>query len=114
MSNINTDMFTVDDDTYKGKSIAEMIDILTASFNTLQRNFPEPTRNSQISRDDVDDSCKSFREWASDPELSLKAGASKDIASQMRKILYEIGSRLDAGKSQGKKLWARLVLTSSL
>lgn len=91
-------MFTVDYDTYKGKSIAEMIDVLKTAFDTLQQNFPEPGEHSQVLRDDIDNLCKMFREWSNDPELSLKAGASKDIANQMRKLLYAIGSLLDAGK----------------
>ncbi|KAH7260265.1 hypothetical protein B0J15DRAFT_594071 [Fusarium solani] len=91
-----SDMFTVDYDTYKGKSIAEMIDVLKTAFDTLQQNFPDPGEHSQVLRDDIDNLCKMFREWSNDPELSLKAGASKDIANQMRKLLYAIGSLLDA------------------
>lgn len=93
-----SDMFTPDYDTYKGKSIVEMIDVLNAAFNTLQQNFPEPGAYSQVLRSDVDNLCKMFRQWADDPELVVKAGVSKDIANQMRKLLYAIGTLLDAGK----------------
>lgn len=92
-----SDMFTPDYDTYKGKSIVEMIDVLNTAFDTLQQNFPEPGAHSQVLRSDVDNLCKMFREWADDPELVVKAGASKDIANQMRKLLYAIGTLLDAG-----------------
>ena len=93
-----SDMFTPDYDTYKGKSIVEMIDVLNTAFDTLQQNFPEPSAYSQVLRSDVDNLCKMFRQWADDPELVVKAGVSKDIANQMRKLLYAIGTLLDAGK----------------
>ncbi|KAI8667223.1 hypothetical protein NCS56_00857600 [Fusarium sp. Ph1] len=91
-----SDMFTPDYDTYKGKSIVEMIDVLNTAFDTLQQNFPEPGAHSQVLRSDVDNLCKMFRQWADDPELVVKAGASKDIANQMRKLLYAIGTLLEA------------------
>lgn len=92
-------MFTVDYDTYKGKSIPEMIDILSTSFRTLQQNFPPYEAHSQVLRSDVNRQCRLFREWAEDPELPVKAAVSKPRANQMRKLLHEIGSLLDAGKS---------------
>ncbi|KAL2682737.1 hypothetical protein Neosp_007192 [[Neocosmospora] mangrovei] len=89
-------LFTVDYDTYKGKSIPEMIDILSRSFGILQRNFPPYEAHSQVLRSDVDRQCQLFREWAEDPELPVKANVSKPRMNQMRKLLYEIGSLLDA------------------
>lgn len=93
-----SNMITPDFDLYKGKSMAEMINILSDDFNDLKNMFPVPGERSQVLDDDVENLRDQFRKWAEDPELPVAVSASDDKGKQMRKILYEVGSLLLTGK----------------
>ncbi|RSL41801.1 hypothetical protein CEP53_012543 [Fusarium sp. AF-6] len=89
-----SDMWTPDYDLYKGKSIIEMIGILTGAFGELEQHFPTPRVHSQVSRYDFHNFCEQFRKWVEDPDRSN--AAAPDGGKRVRKHLWEIGSLLNS------------------
>ncbi|KAJ4321369.1 hypothetical protein N0V84_005401 [Fusarium piperis] len=97
-------------DLHRGKSIDDMIDVLSENLNKLKIEFLASSEHPRATYDDVRRICEQFREWAEDPGLPAAVNASDSKKKQMKKSLYQIGSLLETGKFP--QVQARLLLTN--